>query len=155
MATDSQFIKSILLTLTNELVVLPNAAVAEIISPQDVSEVDNAPAWVLGKTRWRGTDVPVVSYEAASGNNAEKININTQVAVIYSVNSDEDRKYPFIGLAMHGVPHVSRFSRDQIKLDAEAANHHPMVAQKVRINGAAAGILDIGAIEKMLDSASI
>ena len=158
MAADSQFIKSILLTLKNELVVLPNAAVAEIISPQEVSEIDNAPPWILGKTRWRGTDVPVVSYEAAGGSNsngAEKINVNTQVAVIYSVNSDEDRKYPFIGLAMHGVPHVSRFNRDQIRMDEEAPSRHPMVAQKVRINGAAAGILDIEAIEKMLDSASV
>ena len=158
MVQNNQFIKSIILTLKNELVVVPNSAVAEIISVQDVKEVKDSPQWVLGKARWRGVVLPVVSYEAAGGDNAQAVNINTQVAVMYSVSessSDNEKKYPYIGLAMHGVPHVSTFSRDQIKTDEQASSVHPMVAQKVRINGAAAGILDIYAIEEMLQQASI
>jgi chemosensory pili system protein ChpC len=143
-----QYIKSIILTLKNELVVVPNASVAEIISVQDVREVDDSPRWMLGKARWRGVEVPVVSYEAAGGDDAQAVNINTQVAVMYSVS--EDSEYPYVGLAMHGVPHVSTFSRDQIRTDEQASSEHPMVAQKVRINGAAAGILDLFAIEEML-----
>ena len=157
MVQNSQLIKSIILTLKNELVVVPNSAVAEVISVQDVNEVENSPQWMLGKARWRGVVLPVVSYEAAAGDNAQAVNINTQVAVIYSVSDDGDfdKRYPYIGLAMHGVPHVSTFARDQIKLDEQAAADHPMVAQKVRINGAAAGILDIYAIEEMLQQAAI
>jgi len=157
MVHNKQNIKSIILTLKNELVVVPNAAVAEIISVQDVREVEASPQWMLGKARWRGVELPVVSYEAAAGDNAQAVNINTQVAVMYSVSDeiDNDKKYPYIGLAMHGVPHVSTFSRDQIKTDEQAAVSHPMVAQKVRINGAAAGILDIYAIEEMLQQAAI
>ena len=157
MVQNNKNIKSIILTLKNELVVVPNAAVAEIISVQDVREVEGSPQWMLGKARWRGVELPVVSYEAAGGDNAQAVNINTQVAVMYSVSNeiDNDNKYPYIGLAMHGVPHVSTFSRDQIKTDEQAAVNHPMVAQKVRINGAAAGILDIFAIEEMLQQATI
>ena len=157
MVQNNKNIKSIILTLKNELVVVPNAAVAEIISVQDVREVEGSPQWMLGKARWRGVELPVVSYEAAGGDNAQAVNINTQVAVMYSVSNDidNDKKYPYIGLAMHGVPHVSTFSRDQIKTDEHAVVNHPMVAQKVRINGAAAGILDIYAIEEMLQQAVI
>ena len=157
MVQNNKNIKSIILTLKNELVVVPNAAVAEIISVQDVREVEGSPQWMLGKARWRGVELPVVSYEAAGGDNAQAVNINTQVAVMYSVSNDidNDKKYPYIGLAMHGVPHVSTFSRDQIKTDEHAVVNHPMVAQKVRINGAAAGILDIFAIEEMLQQATI
>lgn len=157
MVQNKQNIKSIILTLKNELVVVPNAAVAEIISVQDVREIEDSPQWMLGKARWRGVELPVVSYEAAGGDNAQAVNINTQVAVMYSVSDeiDNDKKYPYIGLAMHGVPHVSTFSRDQIKTDEHAVVDHPMVAQKVRINGAAAGILDIYAIEEMLQQAAI
>ena len=157
MVQNNKNIKSIILTLKNELVVVPNAAVAEIISVQDVREVEGSPQWMLGKARWRGVELPVVSYEAAGGDNAQAVNINTQVAVMYSVSNeiDNDKKYPYIGLAMHGVPHVSTFSRDQIKTDEHAVINHPMVAQKVRINGAAAGILDIYAIEEMLQQAAI
>ena len=155
MQADNTLIKSIILTLKNELVVVPNAAVAEIISVQDVHQAEDSPRWLLGKARWRGVELPVVSYEAAGGDDAQAVKINTQVAVMYSANEDEDRKYPYIGLAMHGVPHVSTFSRDQIKTDENAAAEHPMVAQRVRINGAAAGILDLFAIEEMLQQAAI
>jgi chemosensory pili system protein ChpC len=155
MDQNEQLIKSIILTLKNELVVVPNAAVAEIISVQDVKEVDGSPGWMLGKARWRGVEVPVVSYEAAGGDDAQAVSINTQVAVMYAANEDKDKQYPYIGLAMHGVPHVSTFSRQQIRVDERAANDHPMVAQKVRINGAAAGILDLLAIEEMLQQAAV
>ena len=155
MAQDTQLIKSIILTLKNKLVVVPNAAVAEIISVSDVKQSENAPNWLLGKTRWHGVDLPVVSYEAAAGDEAQSVNLNTQIAVMYSASEEDEIKYPFIGLAMHGVPHVSTFSREQIIEDDTAFDDHPMVAHKVRINGAAAGILDIPAIDRMLLQAAI
>ncbi len=155
MQHNNTLIKSIILTLKNELVVVPNAAVAEIISVQDVHQAEDSPRWLLGKARWRGIELPVVSYEAAGGDDAQAVKINTQVAVMYSASADEDKKYPYIGLAMHGVPHVSTFSREQIKMDETAAAEHPMVAQRVRINGAAAGILDLFAIEEMLQQAAV
>ena len=155
MSQNEQLIKSIILTLKNELVVVPNASVAEIISVQGVREVKDTPGWMLGKARWRGVELPVVSYEAAGGDDAQAVNVNTQVAVMYSANEDGDKKYPYIGLAMHGVPHVSTFSREQIRIDEKASTEHPMVAERVRINGAAAGILDIDAIEGMLQQAQV
>lgn len=155
MEQSNRLIKSIILTLKNKLVVVPNAAVAEIISVQEVRQPDNSPQWLLGKARWRGVELPVVSYEAAAGDQAQAVNLNTQVAVIYSASEDEEPGYPYIGLAMHGVPHVSTFSRDQVKSDDGDTEQHPMIAKKVRINGAAAGILDIRAIEQMLLQAAI
>ena len=157
MVHNKQLIKSIILTLKNELVMVPNAAVAEIISVNDVKEIDGSPRWVLGKARWRGVELPVVSFEAAGGDSAQDVNINTQVAVMYTVSGDADidKAHSYIGLAIHGVPHVNTFSRGQIRSDEHASVGHPMLAQKVRINGAAAGILDIYAIEKMLQQAAI
>jgi chemosensory pili system protein ChpC len=157
MKHNDQLIKSIILTLKNELVMVPNAAVAEIISVNDVTQVEGSPQWMLGNARWRGVDLPVVSYEAAGGENAQDVNINTQVAVMYTVSdeSETDKTHPYIGLAIHGVPHVSTFSRGQIKTDEQSLSKHPMVAQKVRVNGAAAGILDIYAIEEMLQQAAV
>jgi chemotaxis signal transduction protein len=57
-----------------------------------------------------------------------------------------------MGLVMSGVPHVSHFTREQIKTDeAELETEsHPMVAQKVRINGASVSILDVDAMVAMV-----
>jgi len=151
MATEEQMLRCIILTTRSELVIVPNAAVAEIVPVQDVTNDEEKPGWYLGNTRWRGVDLPLISFEAAGGDAAHTVRINTQVAVLYTMGQDADRKHPYVGLVISGVPHVSHFSWDQIKPNTEVENRNPMVAQKVRVNGAAANILDLVNIESMLD----
>lgn len=144
-ATDE--LKCILLTLQSENVIVPNAAVAEIIPSRNVAEVADAPDWIMGKMQWRGYDVPLVSFEAA-GAAGGVISTSTQIAVFYTISENSD--IPYIGLAISGVPHVSFFSRDQITEDPTAVGGHPMVIQKIRVNGAAASVLDLQSMEKMV-----
>lgn len=152
MAKDTQFIKCVILTLRKENVIVPNALVAEIISVKEVVEDDNSPGWFLGKMSWRGSDVPLLSFEAAVGEDVAKVNLNTQAVVLYAVGeTGEIPETPYLGLVMSGVPHVSRFSREQIKDDSEEdLDEHPMVSQKVRINGARVSILDVDAMVDMV-----
>ncbi len=150
MAVDTQLIKCVILTLRKENVIVPNALVAEIISVKDLEESKNAPAWFLGRMNWRGADVPLLSFEAASGAEMNKVNLNTQAVVLYAVGKGgEVAENPYLGLVMSGVPHVSRFTREQITTDVEAIDEHPMVVQKVRINGARVSILDVDAMVEM------
>jgi len=151
MAKDTESIKCVILTLRKENVVVPNALVAEIISVKDIEETKNSPAWFLGNMTWRGADVPLLSFEAAGGEDISKVNLNTQAVVLYAVGkSGEVSENPYLGLVMSGVPHVSNFSRDQIKKEGEETGDHPMVAQKIRINGASVSILDVDAMVDMV-----
>ncbi len=151
MADDIESIKCVILTLRKENVVIPNALVAEIISVKDVVESENTPEWFLGNMNWRGEGVPLLSFEAAGGDEVSKVNLNTQAVVFYAVGKDgEDVKSPYLALVMSGVPHVSRFTREQITIDSEDQEEHPMVAQKVRINGARVSILDVDAMVSMV-----
>lgn len=151
MAKDTESIKCVILTLRKENVVVPNALVAEIISVKDIEETKNSPAWFLGNMTWRGADVPLLSFEAAGGEVISKVNLNTQAVVLYAVGkSGEVSENPYLGLVMSGVPHVSNFSRDQIKKESEETRDHPMVAQKIRINGASVSILDVDAMVDMV-----
>jgi len=150
MANDKDLIKCVILTLRKENVIVPNAVVAEIISVKDINKVEDAPAWYLGRLNWRGADVPLLSFEAAGGNVISKVNLNTQAVVLYGVGAGEVvGAVPYLALVMSGVPHVSHFTREQIKVDSEG-DEHPMVAQKVRINGARVSILDIDAMVNMV-----
>lgn len=151
MSASPSEIKCTILTLRSENVMVPNAAIAEIISAKDAVHLDDAPPWYLGNMPWRSVDIPLVSYEAAAGSDAKKVNLNTQVAVLYSANKNPT--YPYIGLVISGVPHVSVFDKSQIQSDSDYLNDenpHPMIAQKTRINGAAVSILDTAAIEDMI-----
>ena len=151
MAKDKQLIKCVIFTLHKENVIVPNALVAEIISVKSVAESENTPEWFLGKMNWRGTDVPLLSFEAADGEKMPKVNLNTQAVVLYAVGKDGNiDESPYLGLVMSGIPHVSHFSREQIETDSEALQEHPMVAQKVRINGASVSILDVDAMVDMV-----
>jgi chemosensory pili system protein ChpC len=155
MSDDLQLIKCVILTLRKENVILPNALVAEIISVKEVVEKENQPGWFLGIMNWRGKDVPLLSFEAAAGYEVSKVNLNTQAVVIYAVGKDgDDIASPYLGLVMSGVPHVSRFTREQIVTDKEDQEDHPMVAQKVRINGAKVSILDVDAMACMVQKLS-
>ncbi len=150
MAVDTQLIKCVILTLRKENVLVPNALVAEIISVKDIEEIDDAPRWLLGNMKWRGADVPLLSFEAAGGENINKVNLNTQAVVLYAVGKGEVSEKPYLGLVMSGVPHVSRFSKEQIVTDNDGLEDHPMIAQKVRINGASVSILDVDAMVSMV-----
>ena len=147
-------IKCVLLTLRTENVVVPNAALAEIVSLRDVDKIDNAPQWLLGKMHWRGVDIPLVSFEAAAEGANVAMSAN-QAAVIHLISADGKAVYPYVGLSISGVPHISEFSKEQITLDAHERKAHPMVAQRIRINGAAASILNIDSIASMLKKAAV
>ncbi len=152
MAEDKQQIKCVILTLRKENVIVPNALVAEIISVREIESMDNAPGWFLGTMKWRGSDVPLLSFEGSGGETVSKVNLNTQAVVLYAVgNSGVVSDSPYMGLVMSGVPHVSQFTREQITSDDEGAEPHPMVAQKVRINGASVSILDVDAMVAMVE----
>jgi len=157
MAENIQVIKCMILTLRSQNVLVPSASVAEMVSAQGAKEMIDMPDWYVGKMRWHGVDVPLVSFEAAGGEEVKAVNQNTQIAMIYTASSDESR-YPYIGLVVSGVPHVTQFSRNQIIVDPDSlleAHSRPMVAQKTRINGAAVSILDIDGIEAMISKAEI
>lgn len=152
MAEDTKTIKCVILTLRKENVIVPNALVAEIISVKDIQQSENNPDWFLGTMTWRGADVPLLSFEASGGEKISKVNLNTQAVVLYAVGeTGEVSEHPYLGLVMSGVPHVSNFTRDQVKTDDQAEEEHPMVAQKVRINGASVSILDVDAMVEMVE----
>lgn len=147
-----EVIKCVILTLRKDNVIVPNELIAEIVSVKNIDAVDNAEGWFLGNMNWRGTKVPLLSFEAAGGEDVSKVNLNTQAVILYAVAAGEKAEnYPYLGLVMSGVPHVSEFSREQMKADTEFEDNHPMVAQKIRINGASVSILDV---DNMVDMVS-
>ncbi len=154
MTEDKELIKCVILTLRKSNVIVPNALVAEIISVKEIEATDTGPAWFLGNMKWRGVDVPLLSFEASGGEEISRVNLNTQAVVLYAVGATgEVSENPYLGLVMSGVPHVSHFTRDQVKTDVDELEmeSHPMVAQKVRINGASVSILDVDAMVAMVE----
>jgi len=154
MADETHKIKCVILTMRRENILLPNANVAEIVSVNDTQLKKSGPAWFLGTMQWRGKSIPLVSFEAAGGEKVTGVNLNTQAIVLRTVGKNGDNSIPFIGLVMSGVPHITYFKRNQIISDEAEVDGHPMIAQKVRINGARVSILDLDAMIDMVSQLS-
>jgi len=149
MADNNQSIKCHIFTLRSGNVLLPSAAVADMVSVREMSEAADSPEWMMGTMDWRGHTIPVVSFEVAGGDNVRNVSINTQVAIVRAIGGKLGDN-PYVGLVVSGVPHEGVFTRDQIKEDTEVIGGHPMVAQKIRVNGASVSILDLDVMEEMV-----
>lgn len=154
MTDEAHVLKCIILTLKKENILIPSAVVAEIVSVEDIEPVADSPDWMMGKFRWRNEYIPLLSFDVAGGGDVGVKNRSTQVAVLYVLNDDSGLDQPYIGLMISGVPHVSRFTADQIKADEDSLTDHPMAAQRVKVNGVSMSILNIDAMETMVAESS-
>jgi chemosensory pili system protein ChpC len=94
--------------------VLPNVTIAELIPFQKPSQIDNAPDWIVGEIEWRGTMIPIVSYEDFSGFKKGPAGQDLRVAVVNSPNGEQG-KMRFFGLLTQGLPSLIKLEEAAIK----------------------------------------
>lgn len=136
-----------LIPLAREQLLLPNSAVAEIIGYQapQASEGDR-PDWWLGLLTWRGLEIPLIALEVIRGGALPEITSSTRIAVFNSLSGNVNM--PFYAIIVHGLPHLAKLNNEQVNaLDGEAG---PCGLQLVEINGDPALIPDLDAIEDLL-----
>src|SRR3546814_6471524 len=57
-----QDIRGVLIQVGGARLLLPNATNSEVLSYADPEPVENAPEWLLCRIRWRGWQLPLVSF---------------------------------------------------------------------------------------------
>src|SRR3546814_15165996 len=62
-----QDIRGVLIQVGGARLLLPNATISEVLSYADPEPVENAPEWLLGRIRWRGWQLPLVSFWRTAG----------------------------------------------------------------------------------------
>lgn len=105
---------SLLLPVQGSMLILPNEAVAEVISHAQVTPIAGAPAWMQGTIDWRGLALPLVSYERMNGMPARPEKGALRVAVINGIGGDD--RLPFFGLVTSGIPRPIRLQKDELTL---------------------------------------
>jgi len=114
---DVNEIPSILIPIASGQLLIPTVSVAEMIpfqAPQPDSSISskNQANWFLGNLYWRGTKVPMFSYEAMSGDTLAPIQPDSQVVILNSIGLSP--KVPFICFPTQGIPHLSRVMPTEI-----------------------------------------
>lgn len=105
-------VHSLLLPIESSSVLLPNAAVAEVLPYVGPEPVPNSEKWLLGKLDWRGCKVPLVSLEVVMGEKHQENADDARVAILYSLNGTKNN--PFIAIVLQGLPRLFQASHASV-----------------------------------------
>jgi chemosensory pili system protein ChpC len=115
-----------LIPLHGDRLLLPNAAVAEIIGYRDPDPLSGAPDWLRGQVNWQQRQVPVVDFERLLGKVDQPPSIRQRIAICYAPQASED--CPLFGIVSQGIPRLLRVSESLIE-DAERMDKHNAAVQ--------------------------
>jgi len=143
-------IRGLLITVAGGRLLLPNANVSEIITAATPEPVADAPPWLLGRVRWRGWRVPLVSFSLLSGIAERDGALNAKVTVLKSLTVQP--RMPYIALLCLGFPRLTTVSPDMLVPNGEGQGV-PGVRMGVLVRDDPAWIPDLPEIEAMAASA--
>ena len=124
-------------------ILLPNEAVAEIVTEQIIPMPKQKDDWYLGNATWRTTRLPVVSFERYLGKPMKTPATVSFMAVLNGFKGDE--RLPFYGLVIAGLPSLERVVANELVTDD--GDRKPAEKFHVIISGDKAVIPDLAVLE--------
>lgn len=143
-----QDIRGVMITVAGGRVLLPNASIAEVITFADPEPVPNAPSWLLGRVRWRGWRLPLLSFARLAGYADHEGELGAKVVVLKALGADP--KMPFFALLTQGFPRLTTVSRDVLIEAPSGEELRPGVLSDVLLRDDPAAIPDLAQIESRL-----
>jgi len=131
-----------------ETVLLPNAAIAEVVAYKEPTPIDDAPDWFLGYMEWRDKRVPLISFEAVSGKDVQAAKRTSRIAVLNTLNGNT--QIPYIAVLSQGIPSLALVQEQGLEDKDSADDSRPTVSACVKIGGIEAIIPNIDEIEQRL-----
>ncbi len=145
-------IRCLMIPLQTEVsLLLPNAAVAEIIDFHGVSALPDKPDWVVGETDWRQRRLSVVRFEILLGEAMPVDNPRQRIVVCHVL--DPQAKRPFVGLVAANIPRLVRIQESMLEGMSmpERWQEQPFRAA-LRCDGQTVIIPDLPALERELEA---
>ena len=146
-------IYAVLIALDGDTLLLPNTAVAEVVSRDAVKRADNAPSWLAGYVDWNNRRVPAVRFEILNGAEAVASTRRERAVIINSVGVH----LPGGALAIvaQGYPHLVTLNRLALKPQPNRdRDRSDLVLSRVKIASQEALIPDLEAIEQSIARAA-
>jgi len=144
-------VRSVLLPLHGGFLLLPNAAVSEVIGyrdPDPVDEQSQAPDWVLGWLQWRDLKVPLVSFEQAIDRPRGEVEFRARIAICNTLQGNT--RMPFVAVQLKSAPHLVRATEENIAPAESPDGAQEAVLSHVLVNGQEAWIPSMDYLEKTL-----
>lgn len=144
-------LRGVLIQAASNQLLLPNAAVAEVLSYSDPEPIVDAPAWLLGRVRWRGWQVPLVDFSRLGGDHAAAdatASGHLRVLVVKAPGGHEG--LPFFAFLADGFPRLMSLSQATLETLSEEVDPASCIFAHVAINDENALVPDLDAVETRL-----
>lgn len=152
MSTPSHDIRGVLIQVAGARLLLPNATIAEVLSYAAPDAIGNAPDWLLGRIRWRGWQLPLVSFARLSGIADEQGGLGSKVIVLKALGGDS--RQPYFALLTQGFPRLVTVSHDALRAEeTDTTQLPPGIQARVLLNEDAAVVPDLAQIEQLIGTA--
>lgn len=132
MAGDEQ-LKCLVLPVQGPPVLVPNSAVAEIITQQDIEPVADAPDWFLGTGRWRGTDIPLISLDRLTGEREDVPDPAGRFVVLFGL--EEGGAPGFYGIRIEKLPRTETLDRERLRPSDGSPHSSELIQARAVIGG--------------------
>lgn len=143
-------IHCLMITLSDETIILPNTAVAEVIGFAKPEPIEGSPGWFLGRFTWRDRLVPLISFgmASASGETSNERKKGDRIAILNTMNGDAD--IPYIGIVSQGIPRLIVMHGEDITTVESRPDNRQSVCEIAHIEGMNVVVPDIDDLEKRL-----
>lgn len=147
MSNLNEAVRSLLIPLTHDTLLLPNASLAEIVNYSAPVPVEDSPEWFLGMLPWRGLQIPLISFESVRGESSDEQVAKPRIAVLNAPSGND--ALPFYAMVVQGIPHLIMASQSIVSSLSEQAKESGVLAH-VLVEAEPAIIPDLEGLESML-----
>lgn len=149
--TPLQEVYSSLLPTKGGRLILPRSSIAEVMGySKPRNRPEDAPEWLLGMIVWQGQEIPLISFEAAAGQELPDIGRRSRITVIYAIGG---KLSPSVfAIATQGYPYLVRVNPNVLHLETEGETGGPILA-RLRMANERPVVPDLELLEDMLVAA--
>ncbi len=149
MAAEQTAIRSLMVPVQTDHLLIPGALVAEVVAYTQPEAVPGQyPRWLLGRLHWRGQRLPCVSFEALNGGQPAAPATRARVIVMKAVGNRPG--LPYFALVAQGIPRLITVETNEIDETDDDQNDGPAARMPVRVHGESAVIPDVSHIESQI-----
>lgn len=136
-------VRTLIIPLQGRNLLLPNVAVAEVVSYLRPRPIAGAPEWLLGAINWRGLNIPLISFDRLYGQSIDGTLGQARIAILNTVQADSGLK--FYAVVTAGIPQLKRVNGDALQeVSSEATDG---LLSQVQIGDIQVAIPDLAALE--------
>lgn len=127
--------------------IVPSAAVAEVINPLSLTPVPFGQPWLKGVIGWRTLAVPVISFEALVGMPEKASPASGKIVIFYPLNGRRD--WEFYGMFAIAEPRPQSLSHNEPVATGPELPDLPCIAAGLKVGGKLMLIPDMDEMKKV------